>query len=430
MTAATRIVDTFGTRTFTLRPYQSAAVDTLLNYFTEHTGNPILVLPVGAGKSVVQAAFIRRVIEQWPSERFLLLSHSRELLTQNANKIEAMVPGISVGVYSAGLGRKELGYQVTVAGIQSVYRKAHKVGEISIVIIDEVHLVSKAKDTMYQIFLTDLRRFCPHAKIVGMSATPWRLDSGPLIRGDNRIFTDIAYSVSIRDLIDQGYLAPLVSAPTKTRADTSKVKTRGGEYIAGDLERAMNRSNITDPALDEVERLCVDRKSWLIFCVGVTHAQSVADVLTKRGHRCAVVVGDTSSTERDRALADFKAGRLRALVNCQVLTTGIDLPNIDAIVLLRPTCSPGLLVQMVGRGVRLHPGKSNCIAEGQRVLTDDGLVPIELVTTDMRVWDGEEFVEHLGAVCRGEQEVITYAGLIATADHYVRTQEGWAAFGQ
>jgi DNA repair protein RadD len=353
------VVDTFGRHSYTLRDYQHACVEAIFSYFQEKDGNPIIALPTGAGKSVVQAAFIRRVLSQWPGERFLLVSHSRELLSQNAAKIESMVPGVSIGICSAGLGKKEFGYQITIAGIQTIYRHSHRLGDISIVIIDECHMVSKSGDTMYIQLLADLRRFCPHVKIIGMSATPWRLDSGPLIKGENRIFTDIAYSISIRDLIEQGYLAPLVTAPTSTRANTSGVKTRGGEFIAGELERAMLGQNITEPALDEVERLCADRKSWLFFCVGIEHAKAVAQSLEKRGHRCAVVVGDTPDGERDRAIADFKSGRLRALVSVGVLTTGFDAPNADALINLRPTKSPGLWVQIVGRVSRLSPGKEN-----------------------------------------------------------------------
>lgn len=355
MTSAPILRDTFGAHTFELRPYQHATVDALLRYFETEPGNPIAALPTGAGKSVIMAAFIRRILEQWPSERFMLLAHVKELLTQNADKLAALLPGISVGMYSAGLGRKELGYHVTVAGIQSIYKRAHKCGDVSIVLVDECHLVSKTGDTMYVSFLRELQKYCPHVRFVGLSATPYRLDSGPLIKGDARIFTDIAYSISIKQLIDQGYLAPLVSAPVSTRANTTGVKKRGGEFIAGDLERAVNRSDITNPALDEVERLCSDRRSWLVFCVGVDHANAVNAALRARGYASEVVVADTAN--RDEHLKAFKLGKLRALVSVGVLTTGFDAPNADALICLRPTCSPGLWVQIVGRVTRPAPGK-------------------------------------------------------------------------
>jgi DNA repair protein RadD len=343
-----------------LRPYQSDAVMAVLNYYERgNTGNVLLALPTGSGKSVIQAAIIREILARWPGERFLLLAHAKELLSQNAAKIAALCPGVSVGIYSAGLGRKELGHQVTIAGIQSVHRMAHKLGDMSIIFIDECHLVSKGGDTMYRRLIADLAKYCPHAKIVGMSATPWRLDSGPLIKGKDRIFTDIAYSISIKELIDQGYLSPLTTSPTTTRIKTDGVAKRGGEFIAGELEKAANVDAITKAAIDEVELACADRKSWLVFAVGVDHAKAVCAEIARRGIAAEAVTGETSHGERDAMLARFKRGELRALVSVGVLTTGFDAPCADALINLRPTLSPGLWVQIVGRVSRLHPGKEN-----------------------------------------------------------------------
>lgn len=328
---------------FTLRPYQRDAVDAVFSYFENNKdGNCILALPTGSGKSIIQAAFIKQVLALWPGERFLLVSHVKELLVQNAEKIAALMPNVTVGVYSAGLGKKETGYQVTVAGVQSVYKHAHEMGAISIVIVDECHLVNKTPDSMYQRFLGVLRELCPHVRFIGMSATPYRLDSGPLIKGDHRVFTDIAHAVSIKDLIAQGYLAPLVSAQTRAKADASTVKKRGGEYIAGDLEKFMNTASITDAALTEVDALCADRKSWLVFCVGVDHARDVAQAIRLRGHSAEIVIGDTPKDVRAQRLEAFKRGEIRALVSVGVLTTGFDAPNADALICLRPTLSPGL----------------------------------------------------------------------------------------
>jgi DNA repair protein RadD len=344
---------------FALRDYQLESVDALMSYLGRPGCNPILALPTGAGKSVIQAAFIKRVLERWPTERFLLATHSKELLIQNADKIASMLPGVGVGMFSAGLGRKEVGYQITVAGIQSAHKHAHRMGDISIVIIDECHLVSKTDDTMYHRFLDGLRKFCPDVRIIGMSATPYRLDSGPLIKGQARIFTDIAHSVSMKHLIENGHLAPLVSAKTTARANTVGVRMQGGEFVAGELERAVNVDELTNKALDETMKLCADRASWIVFCVGVDHANAVNAAIQARGISSAVVVGDTIPLERAKHLADFKAGRLRALVSVGVLTTGFDAPNADALICLRPTQSPGLWVQMVGRVSRTCPGKAD-----------------------------------------------------------------------
>ncbi|MHA2248608.1 MAG: DEAD/DEAH box helicase, partial [Candidatus Hodarchaeales archaeon] len=346
---------------YTLRKYQADAVQSLFDYFAENNGNPVLSLPTAAGKSIIQAAFIQQTLALWPDERFLLVSHVKEILQQDADKIQALMPNVTVGIYSAGLGRKETGYQVTIAGIQSVYKRAHEMGDVSIVIVDECHLVSKTKDSMYHKFLDGLQQICPNGKIIGLSATPYRLDSGPLIKGDNRIFTDICYQITIKELIEQGYLSPLVTAPTKNKANTSDVKKRGGEYITGDLERFMNTADITEAALTEVDTLCADRKSWLVFCVGVDHARDVAQALRMHGHAAEIVIGDTPKDLRAQRLADFKAGKIRALVSVGVLTTGFDAPNADALICLRPTLSPGLWVQIVGRVTRICEGKTDAL---------------------------------------------------------------------
>lgn len=344
---------------FSLRGYQQAAIDALFDYYQTETGNALIAIPTGGGKSLILAGFISQALARWPNERFLVLSHSKEILSQNASKLSALCPGVSVGIYSAGLGKKELGYQVTVAGIQSVHKMAHKLGDVSLIFIDECHLVSKAGDTMYRRLMADLLKYCPHAKIVGMTATPWRLDSGPLIKGKDRIFTDIAHQISIKELIEQGYLAPLTSQPTTTKINTDGVAKRGGEFIAGELERAANVDSITSAALDEVERACHDRRSWLVFTTGVDHARDVCAALVARGHKAAAITGETVHGERDAMIAQFKRGELRALVSVSVLTTGFDAPNADALINLRPTLSPGLWVQIVGRVSRLSPGKSD-----------------------------------------------------------------------
>lgn len=366
---------------YELREYQRDAVNSLFNYFAEHDGNPILSLPTAAGKSIIQAAFIQETLTRWPSERFLLVSHVKEILTQDADKIQNLMPDVTVGIYSAGLGRKETGYQVTIAGIQSVFKCAHEMGDTSIVIVDECHLCSKTKNSMYHKFFDALHKICPSVKIIGLSATPYRLDSGPLIKGNNRIFTDIAYSITIKKLIELSFLSPLVTAPTQSRANVSNVKKRGGEYISGDLEKVMNQDNITEAALKEIDVLCADRKSWLVFCVGVDHARDVAQALRMHGHVAEIVIGDTPKDVRAQRLDDFKAGKIRALVSVGVLTTGFDAPCADALICLRPTLSPGLWVQMVGRVTRLHPGKENGLVLD---FTDNLRVhgPVDLIDID------------------------------------------------
>ena len=348
-----------------LRPYQQDAIERIYSYFEEHDGNPVIVIPTAGGKSVVQAALIRRVLEQFPGQRFLLLTHVRELLEQNAEKLRALWPEAPVGIYSAGLKRRESGRQITIAGIQSCYRRAALFGSIDLIIIDECHRVPKRGEGMYRRFLKDLRAINPKLKVIGMSATPYRMGSGYLHKGENRIFTDIAYEAKIPELIKDGYLCPLVSKAGQTKVDLRNVHTRHGEFVQSELEAAMNKTQLINGAVDEMLKLCgepnTDRQKWLVFCAGLSHAGNVCDQLNVRGIPAACVTGKTPGDERTQILDDFQRGRYRALTNVNVLTTGYDAPGIDAVIMLRPTQSAGLYYQMVGRGMRLHPVKDNAL---------------------------------------------------------------------
>ena len=229
--------------------------------------------------------------------------------------------------------------------------------QCDLVLIDEAHLIPGASDTMYRRFLDTLTRINPQLKVIGFTATPYRLDSGMLHEGKGALFTDIAYEVSVRQLIDDGYLCPLVSKAAETKLDVGGVGSRGGEFIPGQLQAAVDLPEITEAAIDEVVRLGADRRSWLAFCAGVEHATHVAEAIRARGIRRATIFGDTPKLERDRIIAAFKRGEIRALASMGVLTTGFNAPGVDLIAMLRPTKSTGLYVQMAGRGTRLAPGK-------------------------------------------------------------------------
>jgi DNA repair protein RadD len=347
--------------TLQLRPYQRAAIDAIYDYFAVATGHPLLVLPTASGKSLVAAAFIQEVLAQWPDERIIILTHVRELISQNFAELIRLWPEAPAGVYSAGLNRRDVQAQILFAGIQSVHRKAYAIQRADLVLVDEAHLVPRTANATYRRFLGDLTRINPQLKVIGLTATPYRLDSGMLHTGPDALFDDIAFEDSVRELIDEGYLAPLVSKQTSTQIDVSGVGTRGGEFIAGQLEAAVDHDPITQAAIDEVVAYGRDRRSWLLFCAGVGHAQHICDAVRERGFSCATIFGHTPKAERDRIIAAFKRGEVRALASMGVLTTGFNAPAVDLIAMLRPTKSTGLYVQMAGRGTRLAPGKDNCL---------------------------------------------------------------------
>jgi DNA repair protein RadD len=344
-----------------LRPYQQAAIAAIYDYFAEKSGHPLVIIPTAGGKAFVLAAFVQGVLQQWPDQRILIVTHVRELIAQNHAEMIGLWPEAPAGIYSAGLRKRQIGAWVLFAGIQPIHRRAYEVQQCDLVLIDEAHLIPRASDTMYRRFLDTLARINPQLKVIGFTATPYRLDSGLLHQGDERLFTDIAYEVSIRDLIDHGYLSPLVSKATRVELNVGGVGSRGGEFIAGQLQAAVDRDSITQAAIDEVIAYGEGRRSWLLFCSGVAHATHVAEAVRARGVSCATIFGDTPAAERDRIIAAFKRGEIRSLASMGVLTTGFNAPAVDLIAMLRPTKSAGLYVQMAGRGTRLAPGKNNCL---------------------------------------------------------------------
>ena len=344
-----------------LREYQQRTIDQLYQWFEAgNTGNPCLVLPTGSGKSHIIAALCKDALQSWPETRILMLTHVKELIAQNAEKMRQHWPNAPMGIYSAGLRQKELGEPITFAGIQSVRTKANQIGHVDLVIIDEAHLVSHKDEGGYRSLLAELSAINPNLRIVGLTASPYRLGHG-YITDKPAIFDTLIEPVSIEELIHKGFLSTLRSKLTATKLEVDGVKKRGGEYIEAELQAAVDTKDKNRKVAAEIVRLGFERQSWLVFCAGVAHAQHIAEALQDEGITTECVTGETPSAERDRILTDFKAGRIRALTNANVLTTGFDAPGIDLVAMLRPTMSPGLYVQMAGRGLRIAPGKTDCL---------------------------------------------------------------------
>lgn len=341
------------------RWYQQQANDAAWNYLATQAGNPLIVLPTGAGKSLVIAMLCRQAIEF--GAQVIVLQHRKELIQQNAEKIQILLPDIQVGLYSAGLNSKQTKQPILCAGIQSVYRKAADLGERQLIIIDEAHLVSAADESMYGQFLADIIELNPAARVVGLTATPFRTGEGPIC-GKKKLFQRICFEAFTGDLIEQGFLCEITNKPSEHVIDTSSLKLRGGEFVESDLQRVFGGDDTVLNACQEIVARTQDRRSILVFSSGVAHADNVADTLHRlTGEQTAVITGETLPIERSAYLQQFKTGALRWLVNCDVLTTGFDAPCIDAIAILRATMSPGLFAQMVGRGLRKHESKINCL---------------------------------------------------------------------
>jgi DNA repair protein RadD len=344
-----------------LRDYQQRAINQLYSWFEINSqGNPCLVLPTGSGKSHIVAALCKDALQSWPNTRILMLTHVKELIEQNAEKMRLHWKGAPLGIYSASIGKKELGEPITFAGIQSVHKKANQIGHIDLVIIDECHLVNHRDEGGYRKFLADLKAINPFIRIVGLTATPYRLGHG-LITDKPALFDDLIEPVGIEELIYKGHLAILRSKVTKVKLDTSGVHKRGGEFIESELQAAVDTKDNNEQVVREVIALADQRKAWLFFCTGVNHAQHIKEVLIDCGVSAECVTGDTPKKDRELILEDFKAGKIKALTNANVLTTGFDYPDIDLIAMLRPTMSPSLYVQMAGRGMRPKSHTDHCL---------------------------------------------------------------------
>lgn len=340
------------------RHYQQAAHNALFNYFKESSGNPLIVAPTGSGKSLIIAGITMALTYCRPTIRVLVLTHQKELIAQNHEKLLTVWPDAPAGVNSASLKSRRFDDQIIFASIQSVARHSENLGRFSLVIIDEAHMIAANGEGQYNSLIDGLRDLNPSLRVVGLTASPYRLKSGHLI-GDDTLFTDIAYEIEIKPLIDDGFLSRLVPKRTKSQIDVDGVKKRGGDFVAGDLELAADAQ--TEGAIPEILKYGADRKSWIVFCCGVTHAEHVTRLLSDAGISCALITGETKQDARDLNINLFKQGHIQCLVNVNVLTTGFDAPQVDLIAVLRPTLSTGLYVQMLGRGMRIAAGKENCL---------------------------------------------------------------------
>lgn len=356
-----------------LRWYQDECRNKLFEYFNHNNGNPLLCLPTGAGKSVIIADIIKTTLMQWNTTRIMMLTHVKELVQQNADKLYNLWANAPLGIYSAGLRKRDKNTNVVFGNMQSVVNEIKRCnavnephfGHIDLLIIDECHLVSEKEETSYRTIIYELYKINPYIKVIGLTATPFRLKSGMLTEGG--IFTDIAYNLCDVDnfnrLLKDGYLSPLITKKTVTRINTDNVSVQAGEYNLKQLEQVADVDEITYNALSELVEYGVNdnRKSWLIFGTSVKHCEHINQVLLSFGIESAVTHSKLSSKENDYNIEAFKAGDLRCLINNNKLTTGFDHPSIDLIGMLRPTMSPNLHIQMLGRGLRIAEGKENCL---------------------------------------------------------------------
>lgn len=347
-----------------LRSYQQDAIDSVDDYFIGQRGShPLIIAPTASGKSLILGGYIEKQLKLYAGCRFMMVTHQKELIEQNYEKLMQLYPECDAGIYSASVGRKESSNSVVFAGIQSVYNKADQVGKIDVILVDECHMIPKTGNGMYRKFLDAMLEINPLLKVIGLTATPYRLAGGLLYEGKDALFDGVCYDISVKFMLDKGYITPLVTPNSDLGGviDTSEIPVTNGEFVLFKLEQQVDKDDLVKAAVAEMVKHGQGRKSWLVFATSIKHAEHIADELDDSGILNKVVTGDTPKKDREKILLDFKAGLIQCLVNVNVLTTGFDAPNIDLVAMLRPTQSTSLYIQMLGRGVRLCEDKADCL---------------------------------------------------------------------
>jgi DNA repair protein RadD len=351
---------------YTLRTYQQEAVDSTLNYFRKRRNPAVIVLPTGAGKSLVIAELAKIA-----KGRVLVLAHVKELVEQNHLKYESY--GLHAGIYSAGLNQKDSEQKVIFGSIQSVAKaKDAFFKDFTLVVIDECHRVGLEPDSQYAKVITQLKLNNPRICILGLTATPYRLGLGWIynyaLRGetktqDLRFFKHCIYDLPLEYMISNQYLTPPVKVDIPvTSYDFSELIEGGQSYTMAQLEEALHQQRRLTPLIikniiDITES--DQRQGVMIFSSTVKHAQEIMNHLPPEQAR--LVVGTTELSERDQIVHDFKKKAFKYLVNVSVLTTGFDAAHVDVIAILRPTESISLYQQIIGRGLRLDTNKKDCL---------------------------------------------------------------------
>ena len=415
---------------YELRPYQKEAVQKTIKHFQKERVPAVIVLPTGAGKSLVIAELAKIA-----NGRVLVLAHVKELVEQNHQKYQSYE--LEAGIFSAGLGKKEVSDKVIFGSIQSVARAPNEFfNDFSLVIIDECHRISQDKESQYHQVLNELKEKNERLCILGLTATPYRMGlgwiyefhyKGSLKTKEDRFFKKCIFELSLSYMIKNNFLTTPIKIDSPVACyDFSNLKINNSSYTNKEIENCLkDQARITPSIIQNIIDLTEEnsRQGVMIFTSTVRHAKEILKLLPKGVSE--LIVGDTLLDERDSIIQDFKNKKIKYLVNVSVLTTGFDAPHVDLIAILRPTESAGLYQQIIGRGLRLAPNKKDCLIldyTGQdhsifspeigedRPSDKTVLVEIECPSCEYnnQFWgikdEFDEIIEHFGRQCQGATE--------------------------
>ncbi len=346
-----------------LREYQKRCCQSVWEAL-EQGEDALLQAPTGAGKSLIVAAITNRLVNVVPGGRVLILVDREILVTQLRDSLSKFYPNIQVGIVCAGASNsKDCTKQVTVASRQTLVNHFHEMPPVQLLIADEAHLLkpprAEQQPDQYASIINRMTEYNPKMRIFGCSATPYRLANG-FIYGkahhpdDHPYFSGLTAKITFKELTEAGYLAPLVGEIQESNIDLSNVTTIAGEYNLGQLSDVMAQH--VDTVAEAINNYAPDRKRIMVFCVDIAHAEKVAEMTGGFAFHSKL-----PKIARYAALQGFETGKIRVMCSVATLTTGFDNPKVDCIVMARPTKSPALHIQMIGRGLRTSEGKENCL---------------------------------------------------------------------
>lgn len=330
-----------------LRPYQAAAIDAVRARFLAGDDSTLLVCPTGCGKTVIFAEVARRTVERgW---RVLVLAHRAELLEQALGKLRAV--GVDAAIEQAD--RRAGRAPVVVASVQTLQRvrlASWSRDAFRLVVVDEAHHAPAAS---YRSILSHF----DSAMVLGVTATPDRLDGSAM----GAVFDSVAFRYDLRDAIRDGWLARIEAQRVRLQVNLDEVHTRAGDLDLRELEERYGTDAAVRAVVDPLCELASSKRT-ILFAISVAHAAALAGAINERDPGAATwVSGETHVEQRAAAVADFRAGRLRVLVNCALYTEGFDCPEVECVAIARPTKSRALYAQMLGRGTRTAPGKESVL---------------------------------------------------------------------
>lgn len=345
------------------RPYQKRMEEAVIKYLFEEKGNPVVAACGGSGKSFVMARLAKRFVTEWPGTRVMLLAQDAKLLVQNSNELKRYWPQANYGIYSSGLKQRDTKQPILFCGIQSVHNRGEKFGKINIVMVDEADLLSPDENAQYNKFLNKLREVSPNLRVVGFTASPWRLGTGCIT--NDPLWDEIVINLTQGDeflwFIDNGYLAPLINKAGAKQLDITNISMKGSEFEEKSLQAATDTEEMNLAVVMEALKYGADRKHWITFSAGIDHGKHLAKIFNSKGIPTAMLSGKDTMEHRQEIEAKWRSGEIRNVVNCGLYGRGFDFPAIDLIIFARATQSPALWLQSCVRGSRVAPDKTSCL---------------------------------------------------------------------